>query len=282
MEAYLSAAGNISRLAIGTETAPTLAVFDAPHDTSQNEYVEGLPFGTRGGMLIEHEFPADAYYVFQVFPVNQGTMGGSTAFGQMTRANSWRCHCRRRAGAPVRLGRGTEKRAKQSTPVRTGMGPDSKAGAHRGREVPRHDYAPGNDLNAKFPRTTIQTGAIPRAGHALSPPLGRARRIEGPCKAKGAKDTPSRHKIFSCASRRARRSEEACAREIVTSLARRAYRRPPTPQDVGTLMEFYLAGRNDGKLIRDRAPCGGCWRTRNSCTAAKPSPSTSQWAKRIA
>ena len=66
MEAYLSAAGNISRLAIGTETAPTLAVFDAPHDTSQNEYVEGLPFGTRGGMLIEHEFPADGEYTLTV------------------------------------------------------------------------------------------------------------------------------------------------------------------------------------------------------------------------
>jgi hypothetical protein len=66
MEAYLSAAGDISRLAIGTETAPTLAVFDAPHDTSQNAYVEGLPFGTRGGMLIEHEFPADGEYIFTV------------------------------------------------------------------------------------------------------------------------------------------------------------------------------------------------------------------------
>ena len=66
MEAYLSAAGKISRLAIGTETAPTLAVFDAPHDTSQNQYVEGLPFGTRGGMLIEHEFPADGEYTLTV------------------------------------------------------------------------------------------------------------------------------------------------------------------------------------------------------------------------
>jgi hypothetical protein len=66
MEAYLSAAGSMARLAIGTETAPTLAIFDVPHDTSQNEHIEGLPFGTRGGMLIEHEFPADGEYVFTV------------------------------------------------------------------------------------------------------------------------------------------------------------------------------------------------------------------------
>src|SRR5690606_23490849 len=66
LEAYLSAAGRISRLAVGTETAPTLAVFDVPVDTSQNGHVEGLPFGTRGGMLIEHEFPADGEYTFTV------------------------------------------------------------------------------------------------------------------------------------------------------------------------------------------------------------------------
>src|SRR5690606_30183202 len=66
MEAYLSAAGRISRLAIGTETAPTLKIFDVPVDTSQEAHIEGLPFGTRGGMLIEHEFPADGEYVFTV------------------------------------------------------------------------------------------------------------------------------------------------------------------------------------------------------------------------
>ena len=66
MEAYLSAAGKISRLAIGSETAPTLAVFDVAADTGQNYHIEGLPFGTRGGMLIRHEFPADGEYVFTV------------------------------------------------------------------------------------------------------------------------------------------------------------------------------------------------------------------------
>ncbi len=56
MEAYLSAAGKISRLAMGDVSAPTQAVFDVPGDTAQNYHVEGLPFGTRGGMLIPYEF----------------------------------------------------------------------------------------------------------------------------------------------------------------------------------------------------------------------------------
>ena len=62
MEAYLSAAGKISRLAIGDVSAPSQVVYDVPGDTAQNYHVDGLPFGTRGGMLIPYEFPADGEY----------------------------------------------------------------------------------------------------------------------------------------------------------------------------------------------------------------------------
>ena len=79
MEAYLSAAGKISRLAIGNVSAPTQAVFDVPADTAQNYHVEGLPFGTRGGMLIKYQFPADGDYTFKVKGVTgyfQAVLGG--------------------------------------------------------------------------------------------------------------------------------------------------------------------------------------------------------------
>src|SRR6185295_5101074 len=66
MEAYLSAAGKISRLAIGDVSAPTQYVDDVPPDTAQNHHVEGLPFGTRGGALIKYQFPADGEYTFKV------------------------------------------------------------------------------------------------------------------------------------------------------------------------------------------------------------------------
>src|SRR2546430_15673796 len=66
MEAYLSAAGKISRLAMGHVSAPTQAVFEAPADTAQSYHIDGLPFGTRGGMLIKYEFPADGEYTFTV------------------------------------------------------------------------------------------------------------------------------------------------------------------------------------------------------------------------
>ena len=67
LEAYLAAASKISRIAIGdTTVAPNQKSYVAPADLSQNEHVEGLPFGTRGGMLIHHTFPVDGEYSFQL------------------------------------------------------------------------------------------------------------------------------------------------------------------------------------------------------------------------
>src|SRR5262249_26655020 len=64
LESYLSAAGKISRLALGEVEAPTQAMYRVATDATQNYHVEGLPFGTRGGLVVEHEFPTDAEYNF--------------------------------------------------------------------------------------------------------------------------------------------------------------------------------------------------------------------------
>jgi hypothetical protein len=71
--------------------------------------------------------------------------------------------------------------------------------------------------------------------------------IEGPYDAKGAENSPSRRKIFVCRPTGAR-DEEVCARQVLTTLAKRAFRRPAQAQDTGTLMEFYQAGRNEGSF----------------------------------
>src|SRR6202162_4131479 len=69
VEGYVSAASKISRLALGHETAPSRKIYYAREDYSQEEHVEGLPFGTRGGMLIRHYFPADGEYTITWEPV---------------------------------------------------------------------------------------------------------------------------------------------------------------------------------------------------------------------
>ena len=243
MEAYLSAAGKISRLAMASNTAPTFVEFNVPDDATQNYHVEGLPFGTRGGTLIEHEFPADGEYVFRIVPVYEGNMGQAndpfgqiqgerlavTIDGQQVKLFDWDKEMR---GAP-RSGVPTP-----AIPV--------KAGLHKvGVTFLANNYAPDNNINDVFLRATIETGGIP--GYQFFPHVGRVR-IEGPSNATRASDTPSRRKIFVCrpASGASPRQEEACARTIVSTLARRAFRRPVTSDDVGMLMEFYSSGRRDG------------------------------------
>ncbi len=97
------------------------------------------------------------------------------------------------------------------------------------------DYAPNNDLNKGFLRSTIETGGIP--GFSFLPDVGSVW-ITGPYDAKGASDTPSRRKIFTCHPTSSAH-EIPCAKDIVSTLARRAFRRPVTDRDVKFLMGFY-------------------------------------------
>jgi mono/diheme cytochrome c family protein len=243
MEAYLSAAGKISRLAMASNAAPTFVEFNVPDDATQNYHVQGLPFGTRGGTLIEHEFPADGEYVFRIVPIFEGNMGQAndpfgqiqgerlavTIDGQSVKLFDWDKEMR---GAP-RSGVPTP-----AIPV--------KAGLHKvGVTFLANNYAPDNNINNVFLRATIETGGIP--GYQFFPHVGKVR-IEGPQNASRASDTPSRRKIFVCqpAAGSGPRQEEACARTILSTLTRRAFRRPVTPADVGTLIEFYASGRQAG------------------------------------
>jgi len=82
VEAYVSAAGKISRLAIGEPATPGLTVYRTPEDTSQDYHIEGLPFGTRGGMLVRHVFPSDGEYSITVTPIFGDNMS-PTGFGSV-------------------------------------------------------------------------------------------------------------------------------------------------------------------------------------------------------
>ncbi|MET0280368.1 MAG: DUF1592 domain-containing protein [Steroidobacteraceae bacterium] len=236
MEAYLSAAGNISRLAIGTETAPTLAVFDAPHDTSQNGYVEGLPFGTRGGMLIEHEFPADGEYTLTVkgmtgyFTAVLGNVKGEqlevTVDGRRVYLYDW--------DKEIATKRGDGGKT-PPLPI--------KAGFHRiGVSFVATSDLPDTGINKSFQRTMNSPGSI--SGYTFYPHVGQVF-IEGPFKGAVATDTPSRRRIFECYPQKA--SEEAsCARRIITTLATKAFRRPASKPDIEVLTAFYRSGREQG------------------------------------
>ena len=235
IEAYLSAAAKISRLAMGTVTAPTQVVYDAPADTAQNDHVEGLPFGTRGGMLVRHEFPSDGDYVFKVLPIAGyfknviGTVKGEqlelTLDGERVKLFDWDAEIG--TGGPGDIGETPR------VPV--------PAGLHTvGVAFIATNDAPGQELNRPFVRSMNSPGEIP--GYTFYPHVGQLQ-IEGPYDAVGAEDSPSRRKIFVCRPTVAE-EEGACARQIVGRLARGAYRRPVGPEDLELLMEFYDAGRS--------------------------------------
>ena len=183
MEAYLSAAGKISRLAIGDVSSPAQAVFEVPPDTAQNYHIEGLPFGTRGGIPIKYEFPADGEYTFKVKGVTgyfQAVLGGVkgeqlevTVDGERVKLFDWDKEIANTTG---------NGRATQRIPV--------KAGLHTvGVTFLATNDIPGSELNRPFQRTMNTPGSIP--GFLFYPHVGQVW-IEGPYAAAGAGDTASR------------------------------------------------------------------------------------------
>jgi mono/diheme cytochrome c family protein len=235
LEGYTSAAGKISRLAIGDVTAPSQTPYRVPEDTSQDYHIEGMPFGTRGGMIVQHEFPADGEYAIKITPISKGNMGDTSPFGEITGEKMEFLL----DGQRVKLFDWDKERAKEDGTFNVKF--QATAGPHTVVVTfLATNNAPGNDLDQHFLRSTIETGGLP--GFKFFPHVGKIR-IDGPNDAKGAGDTPSRRKIYVCHPTTPA-SETTCAKQIVSTLARHAFRRPITDQDTEMLMSFYQIGRN--------------------------------------
>jgi hypothetical protein len=262
VEAYVTAAQKISRLALGLPEEPTLAVYRTREDTTQDYHIEGLPFGTRGGLLVEHIFPSDGEYTLTVTPIfgdNMSPAGfGSVPCeqiemlldGQRLQLMDWNgggrapaAACRGRVQAAVRAGQAGPEAffgGRDGAAMRVRF--KTTAGPHKvGATFLATQHAPLLDLDRRFRRSTLQTGPTP--GYTFFPHVGTIR-IEGPFSATPPTDSESRRRVFVCWPKE-RADEAACARRIADSLASRAFRRPATADDVTMLMEFYQAGRQE-------------------------------------
>ena len=250
IERYVGAASKISRLAVGdTDIGPLSTTYKVRADLTQDHHIDGLPVGTRGGILIKHNFPVDGEYLFKfsLLKVNFGPQyGGASKDEQLEMSiNGERVLLRDLPsanyyyinGGGARGGRGGAPQPLEvRLPVRTG--PQTIAVTFLLRS-----NAPVDDLVQRFAATTadLQTGV--QFGYTTVPHLSGVE-ILGPYNIIGPGDTPSRSRIFVC--KPASSSEEpACARKILTNLAHRAFRRPVTEADLTLLTSFYKKGRDD-------------------------------------
>jgi mono/diheme cytochrome c family protein len=244
LEQYLAASAKIASLAVGDPNTPAVtAVYRAPSDLAQGVHVEGMPLGTRGGIKIDHYFPLDAEYEFDVFLLRNivGYMTGLEWAHELEIAID---------GHRVFLAQ--------------------VGGEEDNRRSDENMSAAANEIDERL-RTRVFVTAGPhevtvafleRSAAETHEPLELHTRnldlqdmnglpvvdyvnVRGPFNATGPGTTPSRERIFSC-SPADDATARICATEILSTLARRAYRRQPTEQDLSLLLSFWEKGAARG------------------------------------
>jgi hypothetical protein len=248
LEAYMSAATTISNLAVGLSSGATQKLYRVPEDANQNFRIDGLPFGTRGGIKFTHEFPVDGEYTFKTFAITLGNMGNDRPFGeirgeklevlvdgQLVKVFDWD----KELGVDRSSFEPSDGEQTGETLPTLDVTLPITAGEHEiGITFIATNFAPGLDMNNDFERSTIETGGLP--GYTWFPHLGSVR-VDGPYNSTGAATAPSGNHVFSCRPTSAA-EEPACAREIATRLADLAYRGYSTAENVDTLLAFYAQG----------------------------------------
>jgi len=267
LERYLLASGKISRLAVGDpKIDPIVDTYRVRADLTQNEHLDGLPLGTRGGVLIHHDFPLDGDYVIKVKLLKSTVdlLFGNNAQDQLLeialngeRVQTLSINPKVTAPPPAPAAN-TQSPTSQKPPgfdpaaatklsmsqpkdnlearVHVSAGPQTVSVAFVQRS-----YGPAQDLMEPIDRSTFDPSDPKGLPHVLSVAIG------GPFNATGSGDTPSRRKIFICHPTRAS-DEIPCAKKIISTLARQAYRRPVSDADLETLLGFYQSGRNKGNF----------------------------------
>jgi hypothetical protein len=241
-ERYLGAAMKISALAVGDPRVSAAGeIYRIRQDLSQDQHIDGMPLGTIGGTRVEHNFPVDGEYTLQakLYRTNLNIMRGleSTHHVEFS-LDGERIHLAAIGGQedlealfqkPTDTGDAVEGRLRIRIPVKAG--PHSVTVAFL-----QEPQTAGPGRLQRYIRSSVDNFDWSGQPHI------QTLSITGPYNATGPGDTPSRRRIFSChpASPSA---ETACARQIIASLIRRAYRRPAREEDVRLVMTFYESGQ---------------------------------------
>jgi len=251
LESYTTAAARVVRMAIGSWKSPFEATYLTPSDVSQNQHLDGMPFGTRGGIVARHTFPADGEYKFSIQNFGVGSFIPNEQLALVIdgeRAHVWPY---RGVGLAVGMTAETDGTLEVTVPVRAGS-------RLVGATFIATNYRPSLDIIRHYDRQSLENNTIPQIQNY--PAIGYLR-IQGPFNAERPADSASRRRVFTCrpksasAASRLRspevtslgaQGEGECAKQILTTMARRAYRRPATAEELTTLLSFFESGRKDG------------------------------------
>ena len=243
LERYLAVAQKVSRLAVGREApAAGVSVVTVPVDLTQESHMEGLPFGTRGGTLVRYTFPLDGEYEIRVRLMrnrNENVEGLNEPHDMELSLDGVRLRVftivpNRNASGGYYADEGVDRDLKVRIPVSAGP---HAIGATFLRKTSALQETERQPYDAHFNQDR----------HPRIQPAVYSVSIGGPFDAGGAGETPSRSRIFVCRPA-ARPEEERCARQILSTLTRRAYRRAVTEEDLRVPMKFYKEARNDGEF----------------------------------
>jgi hypothetical protein len=251
LDRYVSAAEKVSRLAIGNLTmSPRVESYGVSQFQLQTDRVgEELPFGSRGGIAVRHHFPLDGEYGLRI---RLRRDIGQRIRGNLTREEQVEIRLDGKRVGQFTIGGAEESASKPSDPQSPPPRPEADAGwevrlpikagmrlvtvAFLNRHLVPEGVHPG-----RFPSRNSDSSI----GGAWAEVSLDTLLISGPYRAATSDDTPSRRKIFGCYPRTAG-DEQPCATKILSRLARQAYRRPVTTQDLRTVMNSYHSGRKSG------------------------------------
>jgi len=249
MQGYLTAAAEISRLAVGDRTATAReATYAVSRWTSQREHVEGAPYGTRGGLSIVHTFPADGEYRFRVSFYHETTGAlygnGRAALHTAEAAEQIEISIDGERAALLDIDRWMTTSDPDGVNLRTEPIAVT-AGPHRvSAAFIRRLEGPVQDLISPLEWSIASTSIADAYGFTTLPHV-RDLAITGPFTVIGVSQTPSRQKVFTCHPNTEPR-QVVCAREIVSRLASQAFRRRVSERDLNALMGLYKKGAAEG------------------------------------
>ena len=249
-ERYLSAALKISRLAVGDPNIrPATDRFEVNKYLKQDDRVsDDLPFGSRGGTAIRYYFPVDGDYIVKIFfdrTYDGRVRGLSEPHTLEVRLDGAKVQ-EIAVGGPEASGRGGRNVSIDGTEVRFP--------ATAGPKILAISFVKKASRAEGMRRPFYAVTSYEYAGDVTLAPAVGSVELRGPYDVTGPGESPSRQRIFTC-----RDANDRCARQILSTMARRAFRRPVTDRDIDPLMNFYRAAAVAGTPSRATAggPAGG-------------------------